>query len=344
MRGVNFLLVITFSCLCLQIPATTIDQVALWKSYYVTQKEQQTSLKMSLKAYKKGELKEMLQKLKLADDGLKNDLEDRLQGYLDKAGSAIENLPELADFFTNLPTSPSTMRKAVRKSVAMITGEDSDGDLKTSEMLSNPITKRFENATSDLDISPSKVAQWASDTRKKVWNGKLVPKSVTKAIPSMNGLRAQLSQVNTIGGIAILTEAAVLSKALLPISYEIKLGGLGAVTIPDLYVALFGSKFWYPIATWIMFQLIPLIASNIVNPRADSVSKRYRKAHAMEYAFDPVVFAIAKLLLCYIAFDTKFVSGFISKQVSTLDYTIGKETFQVSAGVTLLFALYEAIL
>ena len=74
---------------------------------------------MSLKAYKKNELKEMLSKLSLSTEGLKNDLEDRMQEYLDKAGRSIEDVPELADHFIDVVASPSTARKA-RKSLALL--------------------------------------------------------------------------------------------------------------------------------------------------------------------------------------------------------------------------------
>lgn len=77
---------------------------------------------MSLRAYKKQELKEMCQQLKLNDDGLKNDLEDRLQNYLDQSGRQIEDVPELANHFADLPTSPSTARKVARKSMALLSG------------------------------------------------------------------------------------------------------------------------------------------------------------------------------------------------------------------------------
>lgn len=75
---------------------------------------------MSLRGYKKQELKEMLTKLKLSEEGLKNDLEDRLQEYLDKIGSTLEDLPQLQEHFADLPTSPSTARKAARKSLAYV--------------------------------------------------------------------------------------------------------------------------------------------------------------------------------------------------------------------------------
>lgn len=77
---------------------------------------------MSLRSYKKNELKEMCQKLNLDEDGLKVDLEDRLQDYLDARDLSIEDVPELQDHFIDLPVSPSTARKAARKSMAMITG------------------------------------------------------------------------------------------------------------------------------------------------------------------------------------------------------------------------------
>lgn len=75
---------------------------------------------MSLKGYKKQELKDMLSKLRLSEEGLKNDLEDRLQAYLDSIGSTLEDLPQLQDHFADLPVSPSTARKAARKSLAYL--------------------------------------------------------------------------------------------------------------------------------------------------------------------------------------------------------------------------------
>lgn len=207
-----------------------------------------------------------------------------------------------------------------------------------------PVTRKLQDITQDMEISPSKVAQWAADTKKKVFNSKNIPKTVTNAIPTAGTMRSQLSQVTTVTGIAIATEAIILSRALVPISYEIKFGGFGAVTLPDLYVALFGDNFWRSTSTWLVLQIIPLIISTLVNPRAESVSKKYRAAHALAYSFDPVVFGIAKLVLVYMAFETSAFSSFASKQVSMLQYTVGKDTFMISAAVTLLFALYDAIL
>lgn len=80
-----------------------------------------TEYKMSLRAYKKSELKEMCQKLNLSEEGLKNDLEDRLQDYLDQSGRDLEDVPELKHHFLEMPASPSTARKAARKSIAMLT-------------------------------------------------------------------------------------------------------------------------------------------------------------------------------------------------------------------------------
>lgn len=77
---------------------------------------------MSLRTYKKQELKEMCQKLNLNEEGLKNELEDRLQNYLDKSGKVLEDVPELSDHFIDMPLSPSTARKAARKSVALLSG------------------------------------------------------------------------------------------------------------------------------------------------------------------------------------------------------------------------------
>jgi hypothetical protein len=73
---------------------------------------------MSLKTYKKSELKTFAEKLGIDANGFKPELEDRLSAYLDdKKIDSIEDVPELADHFSELPTSPSTAKKA-RKSLA----------------------------------------------------------------------------------------------------------------------------------------------------------------------------------------------------------------------------------
>ena len=75
---------------------------------------------MSLTTYKKRTLKEMCQKLNLNDEGLKSDLEDRLQDYLDTTGLSVEDVPELSDHFIELPISPSTARKGARKTMEIL--------------------------------------------------------------------------------------------------------------------------------------------------------------------------------------------------------------------------------
>ena len=74
---------------------------------------------MSLKNFKKQELKDMLEKLNLDASGFKPELEDRLSNYLDSKKLALEDIPELAEHFDS-PASPSTARKA-RKSIAHAT-------------------------------------------------------------------------------------------------------------------------------------------------------------------------------------------------------------------------------
>lgn len=214
---------------------------------------------------------------------------------------------------------------------------------KTSEML-KPAQRRFEDATEDMEISPSKVAKWANDTKKRVLSNRNISKGV-KALPlSVEGMQSQLSQVTTVAALSVIVEGAKMTKALVPISYEVKLAGLRSISLPDLFVFLSVNDYWKPILTWVSFQIIPLLFGVVFNLRADSVSKRYRKAHAMEYAFDPVTFAISKLLMVYLAFYTTFGSSIAPNDVGLVKYIIGAETFFIGTAITLVYSIYEAIL
>lgn len=207
-----------------------------------------------------------------------------------------------------------------------------------------PAGKRLSHAVHDVEVSPSKVAQWANDT-KKSFSTKLFPKSMTKSVSStIHGARSQLSQVSTVAALSAIVEGAHMTKALVPISYEVKLGGLRSITIPDLLVFTSVDEYWKPILTWASFQVVPLLLAMVFNLRADSVSKRYRKAHAAEYTFDPVTFAVSKLLLVYLAFNTSLGSSYPGDQVGIVKYIVGEETFYIGTAITLLYAVYEAIL
>lgn len=323
--------------------------------------------KMSLRAYKKQELKEMCQKLRLDDEGLKNDLEDRLQNYLDQSGRPIEDVPELSDHFTDLPVSPSKARRVVSKSLALLnrcvfgraratlcttlgrqetddTSEESDLETKATELL-KPASRRFDQAVHDVEVSPSKVAQWAHDTKEQMFSTKNLPETLTRILPnSIGSMRSRLSQVATVAGISLVVEGAKLTRALVPNSYEVKVGGLGALTVPDLLVFLSVDEYWKPILTWMSFQIIPLIVAALFNFRAGTVPKRSRKAHGEGHAFDPVTFAVAKLLMVYLAFHTTVGSDLAWKELGLLQHVVGEETFFIGTAITLIYALYEASL
>lgn len=214
---------------------------------------------------------------------------------------------------------------------------------KTSEML-RPAQRRLESAAEDMEISPAKVAKWANDTKKRVLSSKNLSHTVKTIPASISEMRSQLSQVTTVAALSVIVEGAKMTKALVPISYEVKLAGLHSISLPDVLVFLSVNEYWRPILTWLSFQIIPLIFGVIFNLRADSVSKRHRKAHATEYAFDPVTFAISKLLMVYLAFNTSWGSNVAANEVGLVKYIVGSETFYIGTAITLLYSLYEAIL
>ncbi|CCG84951.1 protein of unknown function [Taphrina deformans PYCC 5710] len=298
---------------------------------------------MSLRTYKKSELKEMCQRLSLAADGLKNELEDRLQNYLDQSGKLIEDIPELADHFIDLPVSPSTAKKAARKSLALLSEEESDLEHKASDLV-KPLNRRLQQAAHDTEVSPTKVAQWAHDTRKQVLSSKNVPKVFSKTIPDTVGsIRSSMSQVKTVAIISVIVEGLKMDKALIPISYEVKYGGYRSITVPDILVLLSGENYWKPIFTWLSFQIIPLVAAFVFNFRAHSTSRRGRKAN-VEYSFDPFTFALSKLLLIYLAFHTSLGSYYAWKELGLVQHIVGNETFVIGSVVTLFYAIYDALL
>lgn len=214
---------------------------------------------------------------------------------------------------------------------------------KTSEII-KPAQGRLESAAEGLDFSPSKAARWANDTTKKVFSIKTFSKTVKTLSTSVTEFRSQLSQVTTVAALSVIVEGAKMTKALVPISYEVKLSGLHSITLPDVLVFLSVNEYWKPIIAWLSFQIIPLIFGVVFNLRADAVSKRTKKAHALEYAFDPVTFAIAKLLMVYLAYNTSWGSALFSKDVGLVRYIVGQETFYIGTAITLIYSIYEAIL
>ena len=77
----------------------------------------------------------------------------------------------------------------------------------------------------------------------------------------------------------------------------------------------------------------------MINFRMSSttVARRHRKTKAA----DPFTFAIAKLILIYFIFNTSWQH---IPQVKMLGNVIGRDTMSIGAGVSLLFAIYDAIL
>ena len=73
---------------------------------------------MSLSRYKKAELKDMLLRLDLDSEGLKPDLEQRLQNYLESTGRELDELEPLSDLFVEDSSSDKSPRKSGKKSMA----------------------------------------------------------------------------------------------------------------------------------------------------------------------------------------------------------------------------------
>ncbi|BFZ55346.1 hypothetical protein PYCC9005_002386 [Savitreella phatthalungensis] len=314
---------------------------------------------MSLAKYKKSELKEILDKLKLSTEGLKQEMEDRIDAYLQDKKQTLDDLPELKDFFNENVSSPV---KRARKSVANTVSDEAD---KVTEAV-----KPYVDAVADLDVSPSKVAKWANDTRDKVVaqsKASLQSAPGVKELPStIDELRAGLSKVSSVAIVAASVEAVLLAKHLLPLSTEVKLFGFGALSIPDLLVVLALDSFWKPLLAWALFQIIPLILGSLFNLRSaaahvhgssstaarsgrrassPAASSNSNSLQTSSYVVDPVTFAAAKLLLVQIIFESGIGKQLLGrKQIALLELAVGEKVIFTSAAVTLLFALYEAIL
>lgn len=212
-----------------------------------------------------------------------------------------------------------------------------------------PLSKRLSRAAEDVkshdfEVSPSKVAQWANDKKAQYFDPKRLSKATTKSISSFVGdVRKQMSQVSTIAALSVIVEGAFMTKALVPISWEVKLGGLRSITVPDILVFLSVNEYWKPILTWMSFQLIPFFLATIFNMRASSTSAGSRKTSSGP-VYDPVTYAIAKLLMVYLAFSTSLGSSFVPKELALVQRIVGGETFFIGTAITLVYSLYEAIL
>lgn len=311
---------------------------------------------MSLAKYKKSDLRDMLERLSLATDGLKNEMEERLSGYLNERKVALEDVPELASYFAEVVTDKlASPAKRARKSVAQV-GTALVGDSDEEGALQK-VSQVVASAVDDIELSPSKVARWANETRDKVVatsKSSLQNAPGVSQLPStFDELRAGLSKVSSVATVAAAVEGAILAKALIPLSTEIKIFGLGAVSLPDIFTLLVLDAFWKPVLAWSLFQILPLVLGSLFNLRAAAAHSTRRttrsraSAGALEkltYAVDPVAYAAGKLLLVHLAFETSVGRHFLGKQLDMLHFVVGKDTMQVGALVVLLFAIYEAIL
>jgi hypothetical protein len=212
---------------------------------------------------------------------------------------------------------------------------------KSVSKRASKVSQELHDVTDEIELSPAKVAQWANDTTSKVFNTNNLPRNMSD-LP--NNLRSSLSHVSTVALGSISVEAFRLIKALIPMSYEFKLGGFGSITLPDVFVFLLGDRFWKPMIVWLAFQLVPLFLAVLFNLRADSTPRKGRKPTHATYVADPVTYAVAKLLMVYLAYNTAWASYFGVKELALLQMTIGTETMIIGSSITLLFALYAAVL
>ena len=208
-----------------------------------------------------------------------------------------------------------------------------------------PVSKRLEDAANEMEVSPAKVAQWADETKKRVLRAKHLPTTLTKSIPEQwHAARTALGTTAGVAALSVIAEGFKMTKALVPISYEVKLAGLRSITVPDIMVFFSIDNYWKPVLTWLLFQLIPLAISAVINLRASSQLPILKRSRSSKSSFDPFTFAVAKLLMVYLAFQSSVSFSSLAKQVTIVKYVVGLDTFVIGTTITLLSAIYVAAL
>lgn len=171
-----------------------------------------------------------------------------------------------------------------------------------------------------------------------------LPHSVQVIPKQVLEVRHALSSATTVALLSVLLESSKLGRVLVPWSYEVSLG-LREITVPDVF-AMLQPSFWKTTLTWSVFQLIPLILAAMFNLRADASYKHTSAvSKSKSVSFDPVTFAVAKLLMIYLSYHTVWGTQVLSLvELAKLGQVVGTETMAIGAGISLLFGLYEAML
>ena len=162
-----------------------------------------------------------------------------------------------------------------------------------------------------------------------------------------------VANVVTVDILAVIAEAIVLIKALLPLTTKITLPAVpglvskSVVHLPDLF-ALLSTNFWYPFLTWTFLTVVaPLAVATSVNFNAVTSSSSSTGAARRTSAgrrFDPVTFAVVKLLINYALIRASWTAPYFSKKVQVLVVSaIGEDMLFAVGLVTLIYGFYDAI-
>ncbi|KAK9470018.1 uncharacterized protein V1510DRAFT_308689 [Dipodascopsis tothii] len=325
-----------------------------------------------LSSLKKKELQDLAKELRIDADGLKSDLEARINQHLAEHQGTLGSNPRYTQFYSSMIASPGPVGSVAggysrrRSTVRSKTPADASPLARRAR---TPSTDETASETSEastmapaLDLlvgSPSAtpLARQATQTFEKMSAvassaSKVVKKRTAKpagaALRYTTRARARLSTAGTVNALAAATELAVLVCELVPTTA--KLGGFTlpwapyvtakAVVVPDVAVLASYARFWLPVLFWAVHAVgLPALASYVFNftvVKAPSGRSRY--------TLDPFTFNVVKLLLAHYvvghrtAFWTPFAGGraAVDDAVDALPY--------IGSAVGVLTAIYVAIL
>ena len=159
-----------------------------------------------------------------------------------------------------------------------------------------------------------------------------------------------VANVVTVDILAVIAEAIVLIKALLPLTTKITLPAVpglvskSVVHLPDLF-ALLSTNFWYPFLTWTFLTVVaPLAVATSVNFNAVTSSSSAGRRTSAGRRFDPITFAVVKLMINYALIRASWTAPYFSKKVQVLVVTaIGEDMLFAVGMVTLIYGFYDAI-
>ncbi|KAH8725565.1 hypothetical protein GQ44DRAFT_726668 [Phaeosphaeriaceae sp. PMI808] len=279
-----------------------------------------------LQRKRKGELIDLAQKAGLADADnlLKDDIVDLLEGHLNSNETTYAKQPEFRDFYgrsgspvkreRSSPSEALLVTKTRRRTLIKAPSEEPapEKPVTASSLIAHTpraVNRRVSEVLAEVDIpaSPAQLAEVADQSFQivKVKTTELWNKTRIDYFREL--LRENASSVATIQTLILLLEAGGLQWNTLQTTPTISLSDPISIWtnsqylfIPD-FLALLTSDWWAPATLWSLTNwLLPLVFSYFFNLTLRSNTNR--RSADRQYPADPLTFNILKAILAYSAY------------------------------------------